>query len=260
LSNTIGAYTLAFLPTGPYQVEVELRGFEKALRRGITLGADQKVDLAFTLTPGNITETVTVSESSPLVNRVSTEVGESLQHKTVVDLPLNGRNFASLVYLTPGVQTGRVGEQAAGGGPSAWRSNVAFNANGMRATTNSYLLDGIDNNELGLDFTISVLPVVDAIQEFKVQTNNFSAEFGRALGGILSVTLGAVRMNCMAGFTSFFATPPSTPATSSLLLVLRRRSARTSSGAPSEDPSARTSCSSSAIIRGREFDRPKTFW
>src|ERR1700730_8017501 len=72
LSNTIGAYTLSFLPIGPYQVEVEFKGFEKALRKGIKLGADQKVDLAFTLTPGNITETVTVSESSPLVNSAST--------------------------------------------------------------------------------------------------------------------------------------------------------------------------------------------
>ncbi|MBI3696507.1 MAG: hypothetical protein HY238_16910 [Acidobacteria bacterium] len=121
------------------------------------------------------------------MNRASSELGEVLQRRTVVDLPLNGRNFATLIYLTPGVLTGRVGEQAAGGGPGGWRSNIAFNANGMRATTNSYLLDGVDNNELGLDFTISVLPVIDAIQEFKVQTNNFSAEFGRALGGIVSV-------------------------------------------------------------------------
>ena len=73
LSNTIGAYALSFLPTGPYQVEVEFQGFEKSLRKGITLGADQKIDLSFTLTPGNITETVTVSESSPLVNSVKNE-------------------------------------------------------------------------------------------------------------------------------------------------------------------------------------------
>jgi hypothetical protein len=184
-TNATGAYAVPFLPAGEYQVEVQYQGFEKALRKGITLGADQKVDLAFTLTPGNITETMTVAAEAPVVNSASSEVGQSIPHKTVVDLPLNGRNFAALVYLAPGVQTGRVGEQAGGGGPSAWRSNIAFNANGMRATTNSYLLDGIDNNELGLDFTVSVLPVVDAIQEFKIQTNNFSAEFGRALGGLL---------------------------------------------------------------------------
>jgi hypothetical protein len=188
ISSDIGIYSVPFLPTGAYDVQVEMTGFQTVLRKGIEVGADQRVAIDFTLQAGNVTETITVEAAAPLVNRVSSEVGEVLHSRTVVDLPLNGRNFASLVYLTPGVQTGRVGEQAAGGGPGAWRSNIAFNANGMRATTNSYLLDGVDNNELGLDFTISVLPVVDAIQEFKVQTNNFSAEFGRALGGIVNIT------------------------------------------------------------------------
>jgi hypothetical protein len=182
-----GSYTFTQLPTGSYEVHAESKGFQRVIRQGLSIAADQRVLADITLPPGAITESVTVTEAAPLVNQTSTEQGAVLQQKNVVDLPLNGRNFANLAYLAPGVQTGRVGEQAAGGGPNGWRSNIAFNANGMRATTNSFLLDGVDNNELSLDFTISLLPVVDAIQEFKIQTNNFSAEFGRALGGIISV-------------------------------------------------------------------------
>lgn len=186
-TNEVGAFAFPFLPTGEYQVRVEHAGFQTAVRTGVRIAVDQKVQVDFTLKLGAVTEAVNVTEVAPMVNRTSSEVGETLERRTVVELPLNGRNFAQLVYLAPGVQTGRVGEQAAGGGPDGWRANIAFNANGMRATTNTFLLDGVDNNETALDFTASVLPVVDAIQEFKVQTNNFSAEFGRALGGIVSV-------------------------------------------------------------------------
>jgi len=187
-TNAAGLYSFPFLPPGDYEITVEMKGFRKAVRERVPVSVDQKVAVDFQLTLGEVTETVNVTEAAPLVNSTSSEVGEVIGRKTVLELPLRGRNFASLVYLTPGVQTGRVGEQAAGGGPNGWRANIAFNANGMRATTNSYLLDGVDNNELALDFTVSLLPVVDAIEEFKVQTNNFSAEFGRALGGIVNVT------------------------------------------------------------------------
>jgi hypothetical protein len=204
LTRDDGSYTFTQLPTGSYEVHAGSSGFQTAIRKGISIAADQRVIADITLQPGSVSESVTVVEAAPLVNQTSTEQGAVLQQKNVVDLPLNGRNFANLAHLLPGVQTGRVGEQAAGGGPNGWRSNIAFNANGMRATTNSFLLDGVDNNELSLDFTISLLPVIDAIQEFKIQTNNFSAEFGRALGGIISVATRSGSNAVHGGLYEFF--------------------------------------------------------
>lgn len=203
-TSDAGTYSFPFLPSGEYDVSVEMQGFQSASRRAVRIVADQKVDIEFTLQPGSVSEQVTVTAAAELVNRTTSELSETIESGTIVDLPIKGRNFAQFVYLTPGIQTGRVGEQLSGGGVTTIRANIAFNANGMRATTNSYLLDGIDNNEQGLDFSASVLPVVDAIQEFKVYTSNYSAEFGRALGGIVSVATRSGSNDVHGGVYEFF--------------------------------------------------------
>jgi len=110
-TNAEGIYSLPFLPTGRYDVTAEATGFQPAARRNIDLAADQKAAADFTLSPGNLSETVTVSAVAEQVNRTSSEISQTIQQKTAVDLPIRGRDFTQLAYLTPGVETGRQGEQ-----------------------------------------------------------------------------------------------------------------------------------------------------
>src|SRR5262249_7954091 len=129
------------------------------------------------------TEEVTVSAATPLLESETSSVGQVIGEKTIVDLPLNGRNFIALAALGAGTL------------PASDRTNERDNfvANGARPIQNSYLLDGIENKNriLGFDGSAAqtIQPVIDAIQEFKVQTSNFSAEFGQAAGGVVNVTL-----------------------------------------------------------------------
>src|SRR5262249_49120972 len=131
-------------------------------------------------------ETVEVTSSAPLLETQTSSVGQVINQKSVDSLPLNGRNFTFLAQLSAGVnlpQSDTRGNAASG----------AFSANGLRAAQNNYLLDGIDNNSDTVDFlngtNFVVLPPVDAIQEFKVQTTNFSAEFGRSGAAVLNATI-----------------------------------------------------------------------
>jgi hypothetical protein len=140
----------------------------------------------FSLKPGSVTETVEVTSSAPILQSQDASVGQVVDSKSVNDLPLNGRNFTFLAQLSAGVNT----PQADTRGNAA---TGAFAANGNRPAQNNYLLDGIDNNSDTVDFlngtNFVVLPPVDAIQEFKVQTSGFSAEYGRSGAAVLNATI-----------------------------------------------------------------------
>jgi hypothetical protein len=185
-SDSAGDYELPYVPLGSYVVSASARGFKTVERSGLTLEVDQKARLDFTLTVGDVSETVTVTEAPPLVKADSSENGEVVQQKTVQDLPLNGRNYVQLVFLTAGVTTGQQGGNIEGSGAFVQRGTGSFNANGQRGQNNNFMVDGIDNNESWINSTI-LQPSVEATQEFKVYTANAPAEFGRSSGGIVNL-------------------------------------------------------------------------
>lgn len=180
ITNDQGRYASVPLAIGDYRVEASLPGFKRAVRTGIRLQVQDTVVVDFTLEIGEVTEQVEVLGAAPLLNTAEASQGQVIDERRVKDLPLNGRDYIQLALLSAGaIQP--VGGRAGG-----------FSAMGQRTTQNNYLLDGIDNNSVELATAgrqaEMVKPSIDAIQEFKVQTNVYSAEFGRAMGGVVNVT------------------------------------------------------------------------
>jgi hypothetical protein len=186
VTDSNGAYNAPFLNPGLYEVEVELTGFKKYVRQGITVQVNDRARVDASLEVGQLTEVTTVIGAAPLVRTESSEVGTVIEEKSIRELPLNGRNFASLVYLVPGVTPGQQGENLSGASTFNPRGASNFNALGQQANTNGWLVDGIDNNEFTFN-TVIVAPSVESVREFKVLNGVFSAEFGRG-AGVVSVS------------------------------------------------------------------------
>ena len=181
-----GSYIFVPVKIGVYAVSAEAPGFAKAVQPHITLNIQQQIVADLTLKPGAVTQTIEVTAAPPALQTQNASVGQVVNARNVNNLPLNGRNFTFLAQLAVGVNTPEPdtrGNAASG----------AFAANGLRPAQNNYLLDGIDNNSNTVDFlngtNFVVLPPLDAIQEFKVQTSDYSAQFGRAGGAILNATI-----------------------------------------------------------------------
>lgn len=181
-----GDFEAPYLPLGAYKVTVKANGFKTIERSGLTLDVDQKARLEFNLEVGQVNETVNVTGEPPLVKADSSEVGEVVQQKEVQELPLNGRNYVQLVFLTAGVTIGQQGGNIEGTGAFVQRGTGSFNANGQRGQNNNFMVDGIDNNESWINSTV-LQPSVEATREFKVYTANAPAEFGRSTGGVVNV-------------------------------------------------------------------------
>ena len=181
-----GSYLFRPIKIGNYSVEAEYKGFQKTLREHVTVNVQQQVVVDFTLVPGQVTQTVEVAGAAPLLQTQEASVGQVVTARAINNLPLNGRNFTFLAQLSAGVTQGQ--EDTRGLGASG-----SFAANGSRPAQNNYLLDGIDNNADLVDFlngtAYVVRPPVDAIGEFKIQTNNYSAEMGRSAGATLNATV-----------------------------------------------------------------------
>lgn len=183
-----GDYRFPSLPLGSYRISVEQPGFGQYSQEGITLQVDQQMRVDIILRVGNVAEKVVVSGEAPLINTTNAETAEVIERTRVEQLPLNGRNFVQLIQLTTGTNTGAAGDQQSNLVINHFRGSAFFSANGMRTWYNNYILDGVNNNESAWNSGgIIVLPVVDAIQEFKVSTGNFSSEFGRSAGGVVNV-------------------------------------------------------------------------
>ncbi len=184
-----GSYHFTALPPGRYTLAVEAPGFGKVERTGVTLQLNQRAQVDLELEVGRLGETVVIEGSAPLLESQSSVLGSVIQEKQVQDLPLNGRNFVQLATLSAGVSgagTGMRGTIMSGTRPDDLRPGTELFVNGNRESSNNYLYDGIDNNTR-LTLVIVVRPNVEAIQEFKVQTNLFSAEQGRNPGGQVNV-------------------------------------------------------------------------
>lgn len=187
-SMSNGEYEAPYIPTGNYNITAKAPGFKTVERTAINLQVDQKARVDFTLTVGEVAETVTVTEAPPQVKADSSEFGEVMQKRAVQELPLNGRNYVQLVHLQPGVTTGQQTGNIEGAGAFVPRGTGSFNANGQRGQNNNFMVDGIDNNESWINTTI-LQPSVEATQEFKVYIANPPAEFGRSSGGIVNVQI-----------------------------------------------------------------------
>jgi hypothetical protein len=185
VTDETGSYTAPFLSPGTYSVEVNVQGFKKWVREGVILQVNQRARVDVTLEIGGIEETTTVTAEAPLLRTDSSEVGTVIEERAIKELPLNGRNFATLVYLTPGITPGQANENLSGASTFNPRGASNFNALGHQANANGWLIDGIDNNEYTFN-TVIIAPSVEQVREFKVLSGVFSAEFGRG-AGVVSV-------------------------------------------------------------------------
>ena len=177
-----GIFRVMALPTGIYQIKAEAAGFATTTTNGVEIGVDQIRDVEIVLKIGTKTETVEVQSEAALTQTESSKLGEIIDNRKVEELPLNGRDFAQLARLNPGVASsgGGGGQQGGEGGVSGYSSN------GQRSTSNNFMVDGIDNNDY-FGGAAAQIPSIDSIQEFEVQTNTFAAEYGRNTGSVVNL-------------------------------------------------------------------------
>src|SRR5208337_3204 len=193
-TNNAGEYVVTELKPGVYTVKAERAGFKTAVEAPFKLDINQVVRVDFSLVVGSVQEQIIVTAAEPLVESETSSIGQVIEESRVHQLPINGRNFMQLAYLSPGVNmgpasTGSTGNVQQGNIPEDERGNGSVQVNGLWATNNNYLLNGFDNNEQQIGFEL-IEPPVDAIQEFKVQTNNFSADIGKG-GAVVNVVTKA---------------------------------------------------------------------
>lgn len=179
VSDASGNFTFPALATGNYSVRVESTGFQAYVQRGIVLEVDQNVTVRAPLTVGSVSETVEVSSAPPAINLVDATVSHVVDQQRVVDLPLNGRDSLQLQYIMPGVSYDNNNVSHGQG------QHEGVVVNGNRPGSNYYLLDGVDMTDNYLS-TAPVFPAPDALQEFDIQTSNFTAQYGRNSGGLVN--------------------------------------------------------------------------
>jgi hypothetical protein len=185
VTNDAGEFVASALRVGRYTVTVQHAGFKKAVSVPVDLDVQQRIAVNVTLEVGALTEAVEVTGAAPLLETETSELGQVVDNKRVANLPLNGRNFAQLALLTAGTAPSEPGARDEGG--------YGFSASGARSLQNNFLLDGVDNNsnlpDLLNETNYVIQPSVEALEEFKVQTNAYSAEFGRGNGAIINATI-----------------------------------------------------------------------
>ncbi len=173
LSDTSGGFVIPALPPGSYEFSAESSGFKRELRSGVVLQVDQQTRLDFQLQLGASSDVVNVEAGAPVTETESASTGEVIDNKKVVELPLNGRQFYSLALLAPGAY------QPAENSTVGYRGG--FNVAGANETNNNFSVNGIDNNDSGINGP-TFLPSIDSIQEFKLLTGIFPAEYGHSSG------------------------------------------------------------------------------
>lgn len=182
-SGDTGAYTIGPLRIGVYRVTAEKPGFKKAVRENIRLSAQDRRRADFQLELGQVSDAVSVTADAPLLQAETSSLAHVVEQRSIRTLPLNARNFQQLAWLTAGVLPATRSRDRESG----------FNAHGQPVTQNNFIIDGVDNNNnvMGMQDRKAqvVVPSLDAVAEFKVQTSNYSAEFGRNSGAVMIVSL-----------------------------------------------------------------------
>src|SRR2546425_7589328 len=186
VTSAEGLYSLPFLRPGLYTISAELQGFRKYAEDAVPLEVGQTMALNITLQLGSVAETVTVTGESPLLEISKADRGMVIDNLRVTELPLNARNPFMLSYLAPGITYN---------GPAIYQrpfDNGAiadWSINGGQNRNNEFLLDGAPNNSIQGGNNIAYVPPVDAVQEFKIVTNSYDAQYGRTSGGVINVSL-----------------------------------------------------------------------
>src|ERR1700680_3462399 len=201
-----GHYQAPFLPVSIYIIRVESQGFQTTEQKDIRLQVDEQREIDFTLSPASVSSTVEVSATEVAVETTNPTIGQVITAEQVAELPLNGRDFVQLATLTPGVtQETNPNSFFTQGASSevAARGIYSLSVGGSRAQSTDWLFDGVDNNELTAG-GIAILPSIDAIQEFKVLTYNYSAEYGTRAGPTVLVTTKSGSNNFHGSLFEFF--------------------------------------------------------
>ena len=187
VSNADGNYVFPVVQPANYQITVTKAGFGNTTRTGLELVVSQIARVDFQLVLGTATQTVDVTGAPPVLEASTASLGQVIETRQVQDLPLNGRNFLNLAKLSTGVLPPKPGDRGAKGG--------SFTANGVRAQLNNFQLDGVDNNGKIVDqqnsSPVAIQPSIDALQEFKIETNNYSAQYGYSAGAVVNATIKA---------------------------------------------------------------------
>src|SRR6266699_1446688 len=202
-SDDNGFYLVPSVPAGRYTITTAPSGFKKTVASGVELHVAENKVVNLDLQVGQVSETVTVtSEAAPVETR-SGEVSSLITEKQVTELPLNGRNYAQLALMVPGVSP--VTQNGAGGAfgtqGTGLDSHVDMSVNGNQSNGNMWTVDGVNNMDVGSNATLLVFPSIDSIQEFRVERNSFSAEFGQAQGAVINlITKGGTNQLHGTGF------------------------------------------------------------
>jgi hypothetical protein len=185
-TNASGQFVFPSLRVGNYTLAAELQGFKRMLQRDVRISVQDRREVNFTLDVGAIAEEVIVQGQSELLQTQSADIGGVVDERQIQDLPLLGRRYSELAFLVPGVVVAPAGITSRG-------EDTFFNANGNYATWNNYTLDGADNNSFSTNLQERspqvVQPPVDALEEFKVQTRTYSAEFGKSAGAVVNASI-----------------------------------------------------------------------
>jgi hypothetical protein len=196
-TNDDGFYSAPSMPPGRYTISTAPQGFKKTVATSIELHVSENRTVNLELQVGQVTETVTVSSEETQIETRSGEVSSLIAEKQVTELPLNGRNYAQLALMVPGVS--QAGSFAARG--TGLDSNVDMSVNGNQSNANLWTVDGVNNMDVGSNATLLVFPSIDSIAEFRVERNSFSAEYGQAQGAVINlITKGGSNQFHGAGF------------------------------------------------------------
>src|SRR5215475_7417011 len=189
VSSDAGVYAFPSLSPGTYNVKVERAGFKTAASNNVEVQVQQTVRLDFTLTVGQVSESIEVIGAAAQLQAENSTVGTVIENQRIVELPLNGRNYLQLVSLSPNVTTASPSAGQAGSRQGGDRANQSISVAGQRIMFDHFTLDGVENTDPNFN-TYVILPSIDALQEFKVQTGVYPAEFGRSTTQINVLTKG----------------------------------------------------------------------
>jgi outer membrane receptor protein involved in Fe transport len=181
MSDDSGAYTLTLIQPGTYDLSVRAQGFKEYLSKGLEISVNDRKTIHIALETGAVSESVTVTAEAPLIQTTPT-VGDVVENRRLVELPLNNRNFMQLLTLVPGVTSTGASEIGIG-----LTNVVDFSINGTRRNSINFLVDGVSNTDVGSNITLLSIPTVDSIQEFRVITSLPTAEFGKSGGGVVNL-------------------------------------------------------------------------
>ncbi len=190
ITDDSGHYLIPLLPVSFFRIRVEAKGFAPAEQKDIRLQLDEHREVNFTMQPASVSTTVEVSATEVAVQTTNPTLGQVITSEQVADLPLNGRNFVQLATLTPGTTAETNPTSFFNGAASSeasTRGSYSLSVGGSRAQSTDWMLDGVDNNQLD-EGGIGIFSSIDSIQEFKVLTYNYSAEFGTRAGPTVLVT------------------------------------------------------------------------